>query len=392
MKIIYTGAFRFPNKDAASQRVLNNGKLLRDLGHDVIFFGWESAEKDLNDDDKFYQGFPYKSMDELDQQSLNIFDKIFKFINKGSKTLYKIKETKSVDLIIVYNSNYLFLRKIQKYCKKKNIKVVVDCTEWYESSHLPGGKYGLASLDNYYRMVRANVLIKNIIVISSYLNNFYENRKCLTLLLPPLVDLNDEKWNVSRCNLVSFDKEINIIYAGDPGNKDLLDGVIEAIGIVNKSPGKKINFNILGLSTDQLLKVLNFNILPKNVKCLGRVKMEQVPKIYSKSHFSILIRHNKRYAHAGFSTKFVESSISGIPVIANNTSDICNYLENKKSGFLLDNCTVTEIVHVLEIIKNMTIGEYNNMSNLTRENSRKFFSYKNYIKKTQNFLDKSYVL
>src|SRR5690606_16954729 len=107
----YTGAFRFPDKDAASQRVLNNGKILKSLGHSVRFFGWEYKEREVDYISKqgyFYQDFEYKSMNELDKSQKGIVSKIRGFLIKGNHTLQQIKNYKRnnpIDLIIIYNSN-----------------------------------------------------------------------------------------------------------------------------------------------------------------------------------------------------------------------------------------------------------------------------------------------
>src|SRR5690606_41355181 len=90
MNIIYTGAFRFPDKDAASQRVLNNGKILKSLGHRVLFFGWEHKEREedyIPGQGYFYQDFEYKSMNELDKPQQGLASKIKGFLMKGNHTL-----------------------------------------------------------------------------------------------------------------------------------------------------------------------------------------------------------------------------------------------------------------------------------------------------------------
>ena len=37
--IIYIGNFELPNKNAAAQRVIANGKIFRDLGYKVVYIG-----------------------------------------------------------------------------------------------------------------------------------------------------------------------------------------------------------------------------------------------------------------------------------------------------------------------------------------------------------------
>jgi len=37
--IIYYGPFQLPDKNAAAHRVINNAKLLRELGYETVFLG-----------------------------------------------------------------------------------------------------------------------------------------------------------------------------------------------------------------------------------------------------------------------------------------------------------------------------------------------------------------
>ena len=38
-KVLYLGAFELPDKNAAAQRVISNGKLLREMGFEVTYVG-----------------------------------------------------------------------------------------------------------------------------------------------------------------------------------------------------------------------------------------------------------------------------------------------------------------------------------------------------------------
>ena len=60
MNIVYIGAFRLPDLDAAAPRVLNNAKAFRALGHNVRFISWGGTYRENHycDDGKYrVQGF-----------------------------------------------------------------------------------------------------------------------------------------------------------------------------------------------------------------------------------------------------------------------------------------------------------------------------------------------
>jgi glycosyltransferase involved in cell wall biosynthesis len=78
--------------------------------------------------------------------------------------------------------------------------------------------------------------------------------------------------------------------------------------------------------------------------------MEEVKIHYQASDFSIILRENKRYAVAGFPTKFVESIACGVPVIANKVGDIEAYITKFEVGFLVDNKDIlNDLLSVLSL-------------------------------------------
>jgi len=239
-EIIYTGSFRFPDKDAAAQRVLGIAKSLKFEGFNFIFCGWEQKPRpeDKIKDLYIFQDFTYFSQSELDLPAETIFQKLVNYFRRGKKTfewICKYTQEHSVSHVIIYNANSLFIYHMFKFCRKYNIKLICDCTEWYEGSHLPGGKFGLANVDNQIRIRFLYPLVHNVIVISTFLQNYLTRRGCNTIIIPPIIDINDSKWvTISDSCIPIPDKIIKLIYAGDPGKKDLLNSVFSALNIVNK--------------------------------------------------------------------------------------------------------------------------------------------------------------
>lgn len=394
--VIITGAFRFPDKDAAAQRVLGLAKGLRNANINTVFCGWETAPRieDLTDKGIYkFADFEYYSQAELDLKSSSIFQKIYRSVFRGSKTtkwIQKYSESNTIQTIIVYNSNSYFLYKLYRFSKKKNIRLVCDCTEWYEGSHLPGGKYGIVNLDNNIRIKIIYPLIKNVIVISSYLERYLQNKGCNTLKIPPLVDFDDSKWVYTHPNdIVNIDNKLKIIYAGDPGRKDLLRTIFSALEYINKD-SIRIDFNILGVD-NTLLKnsyFSDFKEFPSYIKCLGRVSQEKVPEYYHQCDFSILIREDKRYAHAGFPTKLVESLSSGIPIITNCTSDIPRYVSSEVNGFLLKNTSVNELIQCFKKVLSLSEIELKQMKKNAKRSAIENFDYHLFSDELKIFFNK----
>jgi glycosyltransferase involved in cell wall biosynthesis len=390
--IIYTGVFRFPDKDAASQRVLGIARSLRQVGYNVIFCGWEqtSREQDNVNDDYLYDGFPYYSQGELDLNISNKLSRVFNFIFKGRKTIKWIKQhikKEHTDYIIAYNANVYFLMSLYFLCRKKGIKFIVDCTEWYQGEHLPGGKYGLVNLDNNLRIKFVYPIVKNVILISSFLEKYYTEKNCKVLIVPPLVDLNDSKWNVP-CDTNDYSEKIKLIYAGNPAKKDVLNTLFSAVKKFNNKKSKQIEIHLIGIDTERFRCIYNDNTdIPEYIKCYGRVQLQDVPLFYAKAHFSILFRENQRYANAGFPTKVVESLSCGIPVICNITSDLGKYLTDEFNSFIIENISEETILKCFEKIEQIDIEKYVAMRVNAKNTANNNFHYENYSDKMKKYTE-----
>ena len=391
MRILYLGAFRFPNGDAASQRVLNNAKILRELGCNIQFLSWGGEPRHSDkcvDSFYYYQGFKYFNTHEIDNMGLNLFKRIWKFIFQGQISLRVFTNLlEESDIIIAYNPSAYFTKKMLSFCNKHNKKFIVDITEWYGSNEFPGGKFALPFWLNEWNMRFIQKRVKNKILISSFLEKYY--RTSWNIILPPLVDVQDEKWMYKKQVLTHFDG-IRIIYAGTPAKKDLLQTMLEVVISCVKS-GMKLQFVVVGVSIENILKYTNYQEIlsfQNNIIFCGKVSQLDVPLYYQVSDFSLLIRDRNRKSMAGFPTKFAESLISGIPVIVNSTSDLDQYIIQGENGFIIDDNKVHSLKTTLHKINELSKEEIELMKTKARKTGETQFDYRNYVKKVQLFLNK----
>lgn len=388
--ILITGAFRFPDRDAAAHRVLGIANSLRENNIKSIFCGWEHSPRkiDIGDDGiARYNGYEYHSQNELDLNHTNILKKGLGYINSGSNTIKWIKQNiKKYDIgtVLVYNSGSIFLIRLFILSKVFGFKLICDLTEWNDATHLPGGKYGIVSIDLALRMkFVCPYVVKKMIVISSFLNNYYEVRKCKTIILPPMVDVYDDKWKSKGDK--KKDALIKIIYAGNPGKKDHLEPIIKALEEINKVK-TRIELVIIGVDNKYIQRSFQVDKTLSFITAIGRVEHNMVIDYYNTSHFSIILRDNKRYANAGFPTKLVESLTVGVPVITNDTSDISKYIHDGENGFMLKDMNLNSIISCFNHILHLDKNEINSMSIKSRNSSLSYFDYRNYSKDLMTFI------
>lgn len=329
-KVLYTGAFRFPDGDAAALRVYNVAKLIEGSGAKVTFAGWEGSTKREYEFDH-HECF---SQAEFRVGQKNKIYRLFGFLLRGHRT-FRWLFNRPFDAVVLYNPPALFAASILVLSRFKGFKVLLDSTEWYESSHLPGGRFGLAALENWCRMKVIYPLFDNVICISHFLEVHFSS-SANTLWLPPL--LPDPGLPAPR-ELTSLET-IRFAYAGDMGLKDDLTRFVLQMDDLERLSGRRIELHIAGVDSDVFhsifAKITGKSLTAKNsVICYGRISREDVLDLYDRCHFSVFFRQQQRYALAGFATKSVESLSRGCPVVTNDVGDLGSILTSGVDAYIV---------------------------------------------------------
>jgi glycosyltransferase involved in cell wall biosynthesis len=340
--ILYIGGFELPDKNAAAHRVIANGKMLAELNYDVFYIGVQNMDEVILKIEKtksFFEGFTYWNL-----KYPQNFIEWYKYITDADQIIYLIENhlPASPHAIIAYDYPSVSLAKLLSYCKKKQILLIGDTTDWYKTYRGNILFRIVKSLDTIYRMRWLHNHMDGIIAVSRYLYDYYDKPRANVLLLPPLVDIKDKKWDYTNNNL---NEELRLVYAGQPyskgsGKKDRIDKVLFALSETIKR--KPVNFKliVIGITQNHYLENFGANTIPDNIKdkvfFLGRINHKEALKAIQAADYSIFIRDDYRVTKAGFPTKFVESISCGTPVLTNKSSNIDEYLIEGKFGFFLD--------------------------------------------------------
>lgn len=364
--ILYIGGFELPDKNAAAQRVIANSKILKSLGHHIFLVGLSKDIKVERLDVEDFEGFNY--------YNLKYPTKLTQWYNYliSIKHLKKIIKENQIDCVIAYNYPGVALLNLYRYTKKHKIKLLGDCTEWYEAQGNIVFRL-IKKIDVNIRMRFVHPQLDGMIVISNYLYKYYRKYNKPIINIPPLVDLSMPKWTEKK-NVFTNDT-INLIYAGSPGsgNKDRLDQIIEAIEQVNSQTTRRIILTIVGLTLDGYIKSFQNVKIKKTSQFLFKGRLSHIDTLneIKKSDFQIFIRENSLTNTAGFPTKFVEAISCGTPVLTNPTSNILDFFEEGKTGFLLESSPEKLFVQTLLEISKLNREKINNMKEYCRQ-SRKF--------------------
>lgn len=318
--VLYTGAFRLPDGDAAAWRVRGVAQMFKRQGMTVTFAGWESTKSGAST--YRLDGAQCHPQSEFREREIGALSRLWGFLFRGSKTLQWIERQPSFDAIVAYNPPAFFAWRLRRLGQRRGFRVILDSTEWYQGSHLPGGRFGLAALENWVRMRWIYPKFANVICISRFLENHYLGRNIINL--PPMLISPPIIMAASRTDPR---QQLKLVYAGQAGKKDLLVPLIKTLPDLAQSLGTAVVLRIAGMDNEELVRVLVANAMDPatfaaHVECLGRLSRDEVLQLYATSHFSVIFRENERYALAGFPTKAVESWSQGCPIICNPVGDL----------------------------------------------------------------------
>ena len=365
--IIYIGNFELPDKNAAAHRVMNNGKIFKDIGYRVVYLG---TVRDEN-----FDGIRVSSYDkDIYEEAYPIGTK--KWINHifDTSNLQKVIELyDDVCMVIVYNVPYANFKAVKKLCSAKNIKVAYDCTEWnsFAEGSLPKRLY--KKLDEYQVRNKLGKKCRDIIVISSCMANKYKNANLLKL--PPLVDTNDSIWHQQREN---SDGKFVFCFAGTISNKEKIQNVVSAFC---KIADDNICFRIIGMTKEDYLSSFpEHKAMLENetrIDFMGRLSHTETVRNVLSSNCYIFVRESTRRNEAGFPTKFAEAFTCGVPIISTDVSDIKEFADNRV--VLLNDTDESSIARAIN----------DAVSNSCKENHiSKTFDYRTYVSNAESWLQK----
>lgn len=366
--ILYIGGFNLPDKNAAAQRVISNAKIFRDLGYSVKLYGLGTPTGCFQ-----YEGFECQNL-KYPRQPLEWYQYL-----ATCKKYYSFIEEIKPSYIIAYNHPAQALELMLRTCRKNNIKLIADCTEWYTPEGNPVFKM-IKGWDTRKRMEKVQPKLDGVISISRYLHDYYQAKGTKSILMPPLVDIENPKWKNHPVNTER--NFIKLVYAGSPGHKDRLDTIVRAI---SENKRRKVIFTIIGIDEQKFRQLYGFQApIPQGVSFKGRLPHKEVLTELLSADFQIFVREDNLTTKAGFPTKFVESITAGLPVLTNLTSNLGDYLSDGHNGFVLDTISETALLSSLDKVFCLSDEE---IQLVKQSIDRETFDYRRYVSQMKEFIE-----
>ena len=387
-KIIVFGNMDLPEGSAGATRCVAFARLAKSCGYEASLLGVNYKGSPVTKGT--YQGIKYEliDFDELKYTGKKAHCRK-RTLKRECLTWFNKNCTKyNTECVITYNVKSE-LSWLINFSRTTDIPLIKDVVEWYDKNNFIGVS-GIANfIEDRIGLYYWNKKCKNIIAISTYFEKFYHKKGCNTVRIPTILDtrLFDSSYDkVKNC------EKIVISYAGSPVKKDYISNAVRALLLLAEEERQKIQLNIYGVSWEFFeqngFTAIEKRLLEDSLTCFGRVSHEEVKQGLRSSDFTILLRPDVRYANAGFPTKVGESMAAGIPVIANLTSDIGQYLRDGVEGIVCDNESSEACATAFKRAIDLADEQHKCMRECARRQAQKSFDYRAYKEIFWDFLQK----
>jgi glycosyltransferase involved in cell wall biosynthesis len=249
----------------------------------------------------------------------------------------------------------LITKKISAKINSRQQSVVFGCNSKYFYDLLPQLNSSVKKIDlvhafvhnweegsEHYSLPVVTLLDKRIVINNKTLKDFkqfYSKHHVNESLLERFVCIYNKTFIPETRIAKDYSDEIKIIYVGRNTHEKRVHLFAE---IVKKmSFNKRFHFYAIGEGLDKF-----FEIRPKNLTLTGVIEDEnEMRKIYSQSHILLLFSSRE-----GLPMVIMEAQAHGVVCISTNVGGICEVINDKQNGYLL-NAELNEKDVVNEAIK-----------------------------------------
>jgi len=336
---------------------------------------------------EWYEGFEVFSLGERTAEHLPLLLKHMAYLTMGQKTIGWLDSLERKPYAIVLYSGYSpYLLQLIPWARRNGVRLVFDAVEWYDPSS-PLGWLSPYQLNIEFAMRFLIPRVGNVISISGYLHRYYLSRGCQSLVVPPTLDVSTTPARTHRSGTWH---PLELVYAGSPGRKDLLDNILEAVLRLRRA-GRNLHLSVAGIHSVDAARYDTVRSWPADevsacVDFLGVLSHDAAMDLVRRADFSLLLRHDARYSRAGFPTKFVESLAVGTPIIANLTSDLHRYLKDGGTGFTCAGPAPEDLESALGRALTLTNEQHNAMRMRCRAVAVEVFDYRLFAEPLSQFL------
>ena len=270
-----------------------------------------------------------------------------------------------------------FIFQLRRLCRAHNVQLYVYVAEWHALRHYPKGVTGcFQTIDSEFLRRCLIPKLDGAICFAEPSERYYVARGCKAVVLPPLLDLSDPKWNMSQTTPESqAGAGLRFLFSGTP-RRDRQDIILRAAHQV-RSRGIPVAVEYLGSSRediaalpgvgDELLRKLG-----KGVVFHGRVPDEQVARMTASASFGILLREQANWSACCFPSKVPEFLAHRVPIMCNLTSDLGKYLADGFDSVVVKEMSIAGMCEAFERATRLSPKKLAEMKLAARKTAERF--------------------
>lgn len=294
------------------------------------------------------------------------------------------------DYIFVYSTELDTAKAVIKTKTVSNSHKSYGEVEWFQPYQYKYGKlnalYILWKFGFKYRAEK----FEKAIPISKNLEKWCVKHGCKTLIIPPMVDVND------MCHVENYAENslVHFIYPGAASDKDSFPCMLKAFQALSDVERKTVRFHLTSsMNADRLKQILSGE--SSAVDCLkdvlvyhGWMTYEELMNLYGKSDYLLLARAENIVTVSNFPSKIPEMMNYGIVPVCSNVGDYTDlYLKDgldsiQFAGDDEQDC-LRAIRKAIEIKQN---GELQGMKQRAKNTAVQKFDYRIWGKKIVEFI------
>ena len=390
-RILVCAELYFPRGAAGSNLTLCHCKLLKQLGYEVVVIGLKSESDGEYDESTglyCYEGIKYTTVKSGKGKLGRINNKLLSATHT-IKVLDKLKADKD-DIIMLYSSNGIYMKGINDYARKKEIKMFSLVVEWHQPYQYPGGKMNIRYIANKRGIHIYNPRIGNIVAISKLLDNLFKSKNCHTTIVPVIIDYERNKDKYIERKLEEGEVK-NFIYAGIPFGKDDIVTMLKGIELLSKEERQKMKFYWIGKERDYIEERLGKDsyLLDSISDCLeirGWMEYNELLKLYEKMDFLYFSKPDNTVTNALFPSKAPEAMLQGLVVVTNSAGDYPDYMIDGEDAFIFDDNTPESCCDGLRRAINVSNDKLYDMRQKSFAKAKDIFDYTHWADVMKEFL------
>ncbi|TDC66481.1 glycosyltransferase [Micromonospora sp. KC207] len=385
--VAIVGPFRFPWGQASSRRVHGIACSLAAAGRHVVVACGEHGPGLTPLPEAVGPGsVSYLGMGEIPPVGAGKIDKAVRaWWSWGARTVRWLDSRPTrPSHVVLYNGDAPYAARLRNWCRRNAVPVIADVVDRYSPEQLRGGRFAPPYLSALLAFRYHYPRCAGVIAVSSYLSDHFRGYGLPVLRVPP---------TLNACGLAGLADSrpdegdaVRLVYAGDPGRKDLVATIVRAVRQVNGA-GCRVELRVVGPTVERVRELLGGEPVPAGVRVLGRLPQQEVWAEVREADFSVLLRPPTRFNRAGFPTKFGESLANGTPVIANLTSDLGEYLTDGVEGLVCPDHSVDGLVETLHRALRLSVEDRCLMRKAARRRALEAFDFRIYARALTDFLD-----